>query len=786
MRIAILSPNDDLLTVMDNDLPEALSFFDDELHLYLKGSAYTFDFSAYTQHPDSKYCVVGNKVSFRYKGKDYSTNIVKVERSEYVTTCQCLSMLLELTQEESPPFKSPDAKSFVQYINSFGFDSWTLTMGINEVADKSIKCEWEGTDTVLGRLYSLATKFDAELEFVTALDENYRIEKITMNVYREHSDAVQGMGSDRSATIIRYGKGVEGITKTSDISKICTAIRPTGAEGETLEGYSRTEKDEYGNVLYTVYHQDIRAPQARDRFPSNVLSKDKDQRYILKVWSTDIKGQANLYGRALAELKKLSVPDVTYSVDGYVDEANIGDTFTIEDSEYTPIMFIKCRVVEQQISFTEPSNCKTTFDNFQEMKDQRSQNILDRMQKLLEDSKTYQVYITTSDGQFLKYQDESTVLTASVFDGTTDITSSVTSEWYKGDTFLNNSVSYTVTFDSLNHHNAVYRLNAKDSEGKIRGSAEVTITTIEIPEDGRTPYLHLRYSDDGGITFTANHGKTGGKYLGQYSDFSPIDSESPADYTWTLLKGADGIDGVNGADGKDGINGTNGSDAKQVKMVRTQFYLSDSDTELTGGTWDTACPSVPIGKYLWKRQRFVFTDNSVINGNAWCEMSWAEYLQQQGQTLIDALNELDTRVHSELETGQATLHSAITTEYLNEIGEQIAVVRSQIEQNSSQLSLIFENVDTLTDSEKAHYAELQTVYTWFQFSSSGLTLGKVDDPVQLQLINNELRFLQDGTKVAWFSDSQLHVSEAVIENRLIVGNFEILSKGGGLMIRKFK
>lgn len=61
--------------------------------------------------------------------------------------------------------------------------------------------------------------------------------------------------------------------------------------------------------------------------------------------------------------------------------------------------------------------------------------------------------------------------------------------------------------------------------------------------DGTTSYLHIKYSNDGGTTFTASGGETVGDYLGQYVDNTLLDSTNPADYTWALIKGADGSNG---------------------------------------------------------------------------------------------------------------------------------------------------------------------------------------------------------------------------------------------------
>lgn len=61
--------------------------------------------------------------------------------------------------------------------------------------------------------------------------------------------------------------------------------------------------------------------------------------------------------------------------------------------------------------------------------------------------------------------------------------------------------------------------------------------------DGTTSYLHIKYSDDGGATFTAGGGETVGKYIGTYVDTTPTDSTSVSAYTWALIKGADGNNG---------------------------------------------------------------------------------------------------------------------------------------------------------------------------------------------------------------------------------------------------
>lgn len=62
--------------------------------------------------------------------------------------------------------------------------------------------------------------------------------------------------------------------------------------------------------------------------------------------------------------------------------------------------------------------------------------------------------------------------------------------------------------------------------------------------DGRSSYLHIKYSNDGGVTFTANGGETLGKWIGTYVDFTEADSTDPKKYTWNKVVGEDGLDAV--------------------------------------------------------------------------------------------------------------------------------------------------------------------------------------------------------------------------------------------------
>lgn len=76
--------------------------------------------------------------------------------------------------------------------------------------------------------------------------------------------------------------------------------------------------------------------------------------------------------------------------------------------------------------------------------------------------------------------------------------------------------------------------------------------------DGKTSYLHIKYSNDGGKTFTSNSGETVGDYIGQCTDFNRADPATVGAYTWSKIKGEIGAKGEKGDKGATGATGPQG------------------------------------------------------------------------------------------------------------------------------------------------------------------------------------------------------------------------------------
>ena len=612
VRIAILNAYDQVLAFLDNGAPEGLHYYDDELHEYLKGSAYTYKFTAPAGHEDSQYLVEGNKLSFRYRGKDYYLNIMRVVKNEYEIQVEAYGLLFELLNEEKEAYAAPQAMSFAEYMDVFDYEN-VITIGNNEVSDKKLTHEWTGTETMLGRIYSLATVFSAEVEFMAVLRKDYSLERITMNIYQEHSDTVQGIGTRREDITLRYGVDVTGITKTADISELYTAIRPTGRDGLTIASLDKTEYDADGNVEYRSPsgNRNILAVQARDRYPSNLLAASTE-RYIAKVWSYDTDNAEMLYGQALAELKKVCVPQVSYDVQGYFN-TNIGDTVRIEDSAYQPTLYLEARVSEQIRSFTDPARNETVFSNFREQQSQLDPDLVARVQALVDANKVYTCSILTDNGIIFKNGAGSTTLTASVMDAGADKTDGMVITWKKDGSTVGTGKTITVNASDINGK-AVYRFEAVDAAGILRGVCEATVSNVVDGTDGKDgdpgvgiesfTHYYLATSAGSGVTTETSGWTT-----------APQNMTPEKKYLWNY-------DVTHLSDGSDktsepciiGIYGQTGPAGTGINSITEYYAVSASNTtEPTSWVTSPVPDLTPQNKYLWNYEHFVYTDGSTYD-----------------------------------------------------------------------------------------------------------------------------------------------------------------------------
>ena len=109
--------------------------------------------------------------------------------------------------------------------------------------------------------------------------------------------------------------------------------------------------------------------------------------------------------------------------------------------------------------------------------------------------------------------------------------------------------------------------------------------------NGKTPYFHVKYSNDGGKTFTSNSGETVGSYIGTCTDYNSADPTTVGAYTWAKIRGEDG-------------------DSVSIESQQITYQASNSGVTIPTGTWNTSVPSLNSGQYLWTRTMVNYSDGT--------------------------------------------------------------------------------------------------------------------------------------------------------------------------------
>ena len=465
MLITIHDANLQKVAFIDNDKQGTLNYYNDVWTRNLETGSSTFEFSVFKKAIQSDtalhktYNALNKKafISFKYHGKSYVFSVMTVEENEDTIKCYCENLNLELINEYANPYKSDKPKSFVEYCNAMDLLNFThLTVGINEISDKKLTLEWEGQDTKLARLLSLATKFDAEIDFDTQLNADSTIKSFKVNVYHENDDTHQGVGRVRNDVQLVYGKNLKSITRKIDKTGIYTMVVPTGkrtvknGKGEEVEeivtigslkpAYSENNKDgvrefyQSGNALY--------APIAAQMYPSTFTTGTQADQWIRKDLEVDSDNPTVIRAAGIRNLKKNAYPALSYIVDGFLD-VEIGDTIKIFDDAFVPALLVLARVSEQKISFSNPANNKTVFANFKELERNLSAGIQAAFERLFEASKPYLIKLSTDNGVIFKNQAGQTIINPTLYKGGKVISNDVTWRWSL-DGNVTTGMTYTV------------------------------------------------------------------------------------------------------------------------------------------------------------------------------------------------------------------------------------------------------------------------------------------------------------------------------------------------------
>lgn len=338
---------------------------------------------------------------------------------------------------------------------------------------------------------------------------------------------------------------------------------------------------------------------------------------------------------------------------------------------------------------------------------------------------------------------------------------------------------------------------------------------------GKTTYFHVKYSNDGGKTFTSNSGETVGDYIGTYTDFVEADSNSVSSYTWAKIKGAQGPQGVKGdtgatgpkgetgatgpqglkgatgpqgpqgvqgvkgdkgATGAQGPQGVKGNDGKGIKSTEVTYQIWANGTSTPTGTWSSTPPKTTADKpYLWTRTVITYTDNAQSTSYS------------VGSTPEGVEEKVDKNIRDQISASEKTTeeaYKALIDQTAKDINIMVQNVQKETSANSTSIADMTTNfkvttdglsatksaVKTLTDAVKGIVSK-EEMQKYIRWNGDNLELGNSAQPFKCKLSNTELAFYQNTDKVAWITNKELYILKAIIAQSIGCGNFLFIDEG---------
>ena len=486
---------------INNNLPDALHYFNDNWHRYLAEGTSTFDFSVNKVNPDYALLTLQSYISFSYDGEDYLFNIINLQQDHSSMTIQCENLNLELICEEVEAYSNTKRHSIAWYLKNVA----KITDNIVEIGNNPFSLvdedtsnpilTFDSTETKLARIISICDSFKAEFQFRTKLKNDGTLQNITIDLYE-----TGGVGQKRKDVTLFYGKNVDGITSTGDrTSTFFNSTTVTDSNGKfdwkavegkyyNSDGQLEFYKDAGSNTAY--------APLSMAMFPSQIKSASSDQ-YTNKNLQTAATSNDSLWDYAVNQFKLYAYPQMTYEVVVAVNavtnalgndrKLDIGDTIIVQDKTFDKSeggLILSARVSEQEISFTNPLNNKITFTNFVRLKSDISADLYGRMKDLVDENTPYRAELETTNGVQFKNGKGSTTLTARVYFGS-DSTETVADSysWTKDDVIVADVQEITVDATGIKEK-AVYTYKAIIKD-KVVGSSSITITNVNDGEAGK-------------------------------------------------------------------------------------------------------------------------------------------------------------------------------------------------------------------------------------------------------------------------------------------------------------
>lgn len=335
------------------------------------------------------------------------------------------------------------------------------------------------------------------------------------------------------------------------------------------------------------------------------------------------------------------------------------------------------------------------------------------------------------------------------------------------------SSSQTTTPDDSAFSTSVPTLDATDkylwNYEKIEYTGGKSATTTPkcvigvFGKDGTSQYVYVRYSANSNGSSMTSSPQSNTAYMGVCTTTSSTAPTSYTNYTWTKIKGEQGV----------GIPGTSSY---------THIKYSNNGTTFTDGNGEE------LGSWIG-----ILVDTNETDSSVFSDYTWKKFTDDVDSTL----NDLDDRINKAVadiiklndrlatlvtdENGYSLMQQTSDgwTFNIGDVTGNVEKVAGDLKDLSDDFNGIVSSVDGLSDAID-DLGELASYVRVIQDNNKPcIELGKSDSDFKVKITNTDIKFMEGSTVVAYISNQALNIEKAVIKEEMQVGGFAFKKRSNG-------
>lgn len=247
--------------------------------------------------------------------------------------------------------------------------------------------------------------------------------------------------------------------------------------------------------------------------------------------------------------------------------------------------------------------------------------------------------------------------------------------------------------------------------------------------------------------------------------------------------------------GADGKPGAKGDDGVSVTHTDVEYYLSTSETELSGGTWQPAAPTITDGTYLWSRTKITYSDGQTAYTGAYCI---SKAMTESAEPIVSETRTAVTKLTQDVDSFKATVSETYTeksnfNEFRQKTESDLTANSTAIEQRYTEIKAVEQQVlgvdGKVTDVQKKVTETAGYIRTGKVAEDEsgnpiyGVKIGQTDTAGNYnafaQFTAGRISFFDEtGKEISHFAGKDFFIDSGIIVQNLNLGGYELRRNKG--------